>query len=51
MGKVRTVGWLSNEFFQFMKEDKRWRMSPVLVLLLIVSSLLIVPGAALAPLI
>lgn len=52
MGKVQTVGRLSKELFQFMKEDKLWWMSPILVLLLIVGSLLIVvQGSALAPLI
>ena len=52
MSKVRTVGRLSKELFVFMKEDKLWWMSPILVLLLIVGSLLIVvQGSALAPLI
>jgi hypothetical protein len=52
MGRFRTVGRLAGEFFEFMKEDKLWWMSPILVLLLIVGSLLIVvQGSALAPLI
>jgi hypothetical protein len=52
MGRFRTVGRLGREMFQFMKEDKLWWMSPILVLLLLVGSLLIVvQGSALAPLI
>lgn len=52
MGKLRTVGQLSKEMLHFIKEDKLWWMSPILVLLLIVGSLLIVvQGSALAPLI
>jgi fluoride ion exporter CrcB/FEX len=52
MGRFRTVGRLASELVQFMKEDKLWWMSPILVLLLLVGSLLIVvQGSALAPLI
>jgi hypothetical protein len=52
MGRFRTVGRLARELVQFMKEDKLWWMSPILVLLILVGSLLIVvQGSALAPLI
>ena len=52
MSRIRTVTRLGREMFQFVKEDKIWWMSPILVLLLIVGSLLIVvQGSALAPLI
>ena len=52
MGRFRTVGRLGSEMFSFMKEDKLWWMSPILVLLLLVGSLLLVTqGSALAPLI
>ena len=52
MGRFRTVGRLTKELLQFMKEDKIWWMSPILVLLILVGSLLIVvQGSALAPLI
>jgi hypothetical protein len=52
MSRIRTVSRLGKEMLQFMKEDKLWWMSPILVLLLIVGSLLIVvQGSALAPLI
>jgi hypothetical protein len=52
MSRIRTVTRLGKEMLQFVKEDKIWWMSPILVLLLIVGSLLIVvQGSALAPLI
>ncbi|HYD47829.1 MAG TPA: DUF5989 family protein [Terriglobales bacterium] len=52
MGRFRTISQLGSEMFAFMKEDKLWWMSPILVLLLLVGSLLIVTqGSALAPLI
>lgn len=52
MGRFKTVQQLGSEMIAFMKEDKLWWMSPILVLLLLVGSLLIVTqGSALAPLI
>lgn len=52
MGRLKTISRLGTEMFSFMKEDKLWWMSPILVLLLLVGSLLIVTqGSALAPLI
>ena len=52
MGRFRTLGRLAKELFQFMNEDKLWWMSPILVLLVLVGTLLIVvQGSALAPLI
>ena len=52
MSRIRTVTRLGKEMFQFVKEDKIWWMSPILILLLIVGSMLIVvQGSALAPLI
>jgi hypothetical protein len=52
MRRFRTLGRLLRELFQFMNEDKLWWMSPILVLLVLVGTLLIVvQGSALAPLI
>ena len=52
MDRFRTLGRLAKELLQFMNEDKLWWMSPILVLLVLVGTLLIVvQGSALAPLI
>ena len=52
MRRFRTLGRLAKELMQFMGEDKLWWMSPILVTLLLVGTLLIVvQGSALAPLI
>ena len=52
MRKFRVLGRLAKELFQFLKEDKLWWMSPVLVMLVLIGTLLIVvEGSALAPLI
>ena len=52
MRKLRTLGRLVRELFQFMNQDKLWWMSPILLLLVIMSVfLIVVEGSALAPLI
>lgn len=52
MSKIKTVSRLGSEMIAFMKEEKLWWMSPILLMLLLVGSLLIVTqGSALAPLI
>jgi hypothetical protein len=52
MRRLRTLGRLARELFEFMNKDKLWWMSPILVLLLLMSVVLIVvEGSALAPLI
>ncbi len=52
MRKLRTLGRLIRELFEFMNKDKLWWMSPILVLLVIMSVfLIVVEGSALAPLI
>ena len=52
MRRFRTLGRLFRELFQFMNQDKLWWISPILVLLLVMSVfLIVVEGSALAPLI
>jgi membrane glycosyltransferase len=52
MRRFRILGRLMKEMFQFMNEDKLWWMSPILILLLVLSVFIIfVEGSALAPLI
>ncbi len=52
MRKVRTLGRLVRDLWQFMNHDKLWWMSPILVLLIVMSVfLIVVEGSALAPLI
>jgi hypothetical protein len=52
MGRLRILGRLIKEMFEFMKEDKLWWMSPILILLIVLSVFIIfVEGSALAPLI
>jgi len=52
MRKLLTLGRLFRELFDFMKEDKLWWMSPILLLLVVMSVfLIVVEGSALAPLI
>ena len=50
MGRIRTLGRLAKDMLGFMKHDKLWWMSPILLLLLVMSVFLIViEGSALAP--
>lgn len=52
MRKLRTLGRLVADLFEFMNRDKLWWMSPIIVLLLVMSVfLIVVEGSALAPLI
>ncbi len=52
MGKLSTTGRLLRDLFEFMNKDKLWWMSPILVLLVVLSVfLIVVEGSALAPLI
>jgi hypothetical protein len=52
MRKARTLGRLARELFEFMNKDKLWWMSPILLLLVLMSVfLIVVEGSALAPLI
>ena len=52
MRKLRTLGRLIRELLQFMNHDKLWWISPILLLLVVMSVfLIVVEGSALAPLI
>ena len=52
MRKLRTLGGLMKEMMQFVKEDKLWWISPILILLVGLGLFIIfVQGSALAPLI
>lgn len=52
MRRLRTLGRLVRELFQFMNQDKLWWISPIIVLLVVMSVfLIVVEGSALAPLI
>jgi hypothetical protein len=52
MRRVRTLGRLIRELFEFMNQDKLWWISPVIILLVLLSVfLIVVEGSALAPLI
>jgi hypothetical protein len=50
MSKLRTLSRLSKDMFAFVKHDKLWWLSPILLLLLVMSVfLIVVQGSALAP--
>jgi len=52
MGKLRTAGRLLKELTEFMKEDKLWWLSPVIIVLVVLGVFIVfVQGSALAPLI
>jgi membrane glycosyltransferase len=52
MGKLRMLGRLISELVEFMNKDKLWWLSPVLLLLVVMSIfLIVVEGSALGPLI
>jgi Family of unknown function (DUF5989) len=52
MQKFRTLGRLVRDLFEFMNKDKLWWISPIIVLLVVMSVfLIVVEGSALAPLI
>jgi hypothetical protein len=52
MRKLKTLGGLMKEMMQFVKEDKLWWISPILILLVGLGLFIIfVQGSALAPLI
>lgn len=52
MRKLRTLGRLIRDLFDFMNQDKLWWMSPILILLAVMGIfLIVVEGSALAPLI
>ena len=52
MRRLRTLRRLVVELFRFMNEDKLWWISPIIMLLVVLSMfLIVVEGSALAPLI
>ncbi|OGP82151.1 MAG: hypothetical protein A2Y95_02000 [Deltaproteobacteria bacterium RBG_13_65_10] len=52
MRKLKTLGVLMKEMMQFVKEDKLWWISPILILLVGLGLFIVfVQGSALAPLI
>jgi hypothetical protein len=50
MGKFRTIGRLAKDMLAFLRHDKLWWLSPILLLLLVMSVfLIVVQGSAFAP--
>ncbi len=44
-GRFRLLG----EFLQFLREEKKWWLAPILAMLLLVGGLVIVGGSAIGP--